>query len=118
MYVDFSDYGWIVPDPAQSFFGYGEDQHFRGMEPTQVADGHLAAWSKLRDADAVSAAALGALNVTWREHPVSRNMRTTEIVWLQDKTAKAVAKVSRARATDLLKSPLCFWPCYGFLCKS
>jgi AbiV family abortive infection protein len=116
LYVDYQDHGgWIAPRGYRDEF----ESSFRGVPSLrEKSREHLKAFQSSRDLGLFESAPMLKVNEMWRNHYFSRETNDDlrrQLNDLRHKTAKDLAQLVGCEAAVVRDSPLCFWPCYGFL---
>lgn len=117
LYVDFQENagGWIAPR------GYPDEFEisFRGNLPlVEKSREHLGAFELSRNLGLFRLGSIMKFNEIWQRHFFGRGTnkdKQRQLSDLQNKTAAAIAAIAGCERAAVRSSPLCFWPCYGFL---
>jgi AbiV family abortive infection protein len=118
LYVDYQDYGggWTAPTGYRDEF----ESWFRNVPSLrEKSRAHLSALELSRDLGLFEVTQLLRFNEIWRSSCYF-GRRTNEdqkrqLEDLRNKTAGVLAGLVGCEPSVVSDSPLCFWPCYGFL---
>ncbi len=117
LYVDYQDYGggWIAPRGYRDEF----ESWFRNVPSVrEKSREHLSAFELSRDLGLFEETPMLAFHKIWRNSYFGRRTNEDQKRQLEDlrnKTAGVLAELVGCEPSVVRESPLCFWPCYGFL---